>query len=186
VNSFPTGGGCIWQTLCQDTHKSGEILTCPICPSSYVCHFTCSFSPEIASVGLKSDEYEEIVRRLGVIPIKQSWECSAACGPSIAATKLTAPSSNFPLRRAHSRRTRRKRRCSRLGDGLDWRLKLNPTTTLQLLNPSRSCYGSGRHSVGSSRWGASHCRVELPALRFPRRCPDAAVHRRGIWNRTLW
>jgi len=27
----------------------------------------------------------------------------------------------------------------------------------------------------SSRWGASHCRVELPALRFPRRCPDAAV-----------
>jgi len=28
-------------------------------------------------------------------------------------------------------------------DGLLDRLKLNPTTTLQLLNPSRSCYGSG-------------------------------------------
>jgi len=55
-----------------------------------------ALSPEEIASGLKSDEYEEIVRRLGVIPIKQSWECSAACGPSIAATKLTPLLKQFP------------------------------------------------------------------------------------------
>jgi len=83
------------------------------------------FSPEeIVNFGLKPEEYEEVVQRLGRHPNKAELGMLAACGQSIAATKnhdRYQAISHYRL--LHSRGTGRKRRCSRLGRrGCDWHL----------------------------------------------------------------
>jgi len=155
LNQLPADGGWIWQTFRQDTRKQWEILTCPICPRLplplHLLHFRrkkCKFWSEA--------EYEEVVQRLGRHPNKAELGMFWLHGQSIA-TKLTTATKQFPTTGSRIL----------VGPGENagvvdlgtaaTGIKLNPTTTLQLLNLSRS-YRVGGILRTSSRWE----RVPLP------------------------
>jgi len=68
-----------------------------------------------------------------------------------------------------------------LGDGLRLAFKIESHNHPSAVEPFKELLREWEGFYGiSSRWGASHCRVELPALRFPRRCADAAVIHTGV------
>lgn len=133
---------------------------------------TCPFTPEeIASEGIKPEEYEEIVSRLGRHPNKAElgmfgvmWSehcCYKNSRPLLSGfpTKgdrvLVGPGENAGV--------------VDMGDGLHLAFKIESHNHPSAIEPFQGQQpGSVVFSAISLRWGASHCLVKFSTLRHPR------------------